>query len=225
MKARGAGAERRRARQSWNGAQSDTAARVRAALRAARSVVVQLRSPGPSTRLRAVPASPESTVSTSLRVRRAVAGDLRALIALENRSFDSDRLSERQWRRHLANSGADVLVADVDGRVGGAAVVFFRRDTRAARLYSIAVDRSLQGRGVGGRLLGAAERAARRRGCDRLRLEVRVDNAAARRLYEKLGYRRTGVRHAYYEDGADAIRFERMLAPARRSAAATSPRP
>jgi ribosomal protein S18 acetylase RimI-like enzyme len=55
------------------------------------------------------------------------------------------------------------------------------------------------------------EKAAADRGCRRLRLEVRQDNAAAIRLYERRGYRRFAARGTYYEDGADAWRYEKCL--------------
>ncbi len=41
-------------------------------------------------------------------------------------------------------------------------------------------------------LLATVEQAARLRGCRELRLEVRIDNATAVRLYERLGYRCLG---------------------------------
>jgi ribosomal protein S18 acetylase RimI-like enzyme len=61
-------------------------------------------------------------------------------------------------------------------------------------------------------LVRALEEEARRRGASRMYLEVRVDNAAAIRLYEKLGYRSIGRREDYYEDGAAALLFARELA-------------
>jgi ribosomal protein S18 acetylase RimI-like enzyme len=45
-----------------------------------------------------------------------------------------------------------------------------------------------------------------------LRLEVRADNVAAIRLYERHGYRRIGRLAAYYDDGADGWRYEQPLA-------------
>lgn len=66
-----------------------------------------------------------------------------------------------------------------------------------------------RGRGFGARLLAAAERAARKRGRNRLRLEVRTRNRAARALYAQ--YRVVGRIDAYYEDGAPALRLERKL--------------
>ena len=80
-----------------------------------------------------------------------------------------------------------------------------------ARLYSLAISAEARGRGVGEKLLVAAERDAARRGSARMRLEVRRDNAAAQRLYLRRGFRVIGERHAYYEDGYDALRYEKPL--------------
>lgn len=146
-----------------------------------------------------------------IRIRRAFAADLDALVALENASFAVERMSARQWRSHLDSRSAEVLVAVRERRIAGAAVLFFRRGSRVARLYSIAVAASDRGRGIGERLLAAVESGARRRGCRVLRLEVRADNASAQRLYERTGYRRFGLRAAYYEDGHDALRYEKRL--------------
>lgn len=154
-----------------------------------------------------MPDSPASVV----RVRRAVAGDLAALVALEEASFVGDRLSRAQYRRHLDSDSALVLAASVSGQLLGSAVLFFRKGSQVARLYSLATQREARGRGVGGALLDAAARQARQRGCHALRLEVRADNAAAIRLYEKHGYQRSGQLTAYYEDGGDGWRYEKAL--------------
>ncbi|HZY32788.1 MAG TPA: GNAT family N-acetyltransferase, partial [Rhodanobacter sp.] len=49
-----------------------------------------------------------------LRVRRAASSDLDDLVALEQRSFNSDRLSRAQYRRHLDSDSALVLVASAN---------------------------------------------------------------------------------------------------------------
>lgn len=146
-------------------------------------------------------------------VRAATPADLDALVALELHAFSGDRMSRTQYRRHVASPGAAVLVADAPGEgVLGSALVFFRRGTTLARLYSIATAPAARGRGIGASLLAAAEQAARDRGCRALRLEVRVDNTAAITLYERAGYRPIGRYAGYYEDGADAWRYEKSLA-------------
>jgi ribosomal-protein-alanine acetyltransferase len=145
------------------------------------------------------------------RIRLARDADRVALIALENRVFSADRLSARQWRHHLRSDSAVVLVAERGDDIVGAAVVFFHTSHRIARLYSIAVAPEARGSGLGEALLAAGERFAKKRGRTVMRLEVRADNRAAQRLYERRGYRRFGVRRGYYEDGADALRYEKIL--------------
>ena len=154
------------------------------------------------------PARHESAV---VRVRRATRDDVDALVALENASFAHDRLSPRQWRRHVAASSVDVWVATREGVLAGAAVVFHRDGIDIARLYSIAVAPQARGGGIGAALIAAAERGARRRGARRLRLEVRTGNAGARHLYERGGFRAFGHHRAYYADGEDAVRYEKVL--------------
>ncbi len=150
-------------------------------------------------------------MTAAFRIRRATLTDLPALLALERSAFTTDHLSARQYRQHLDSPTALVLAAvDATGLLGKA-VVFFRRESDLARLYSIAVADGARGRGIGEALLTAVELAARRRGARRMRLEVRQDNASAMRLYERCGYARFAERRGYYEDGGDAWRYEKEL--------------
>jgi ribosomal protein S18 acetylase RimI-like enzyme len=58
----------------------------------------------------------------------------------------------------------------------------------------VAVKAAYQGKGIGTRLMSAAEEYARSVGCRRLELEVFEQNAEAVRLYERLGYEREGLK-------------------------------
>lgn len=149
-----------------------------------------------------------------VRVRRAELSDLDDLVALEQATFDSDQISRAQFRRHLDSDTARVLVASANRRrFLGTAMVFFRKGSRVARLYSIASLPEARGKGVGTALIEGAETAARQRRCLALRLEVRTDNDSAIRLYERLGYHRLGaVKEGFYEDGSDAFVYEKTLA-------------
>src|SRR5262245_64163002 len=95
------------------------------------------------------------------RVRAARGTDLDALIALEQRVFDTDRLSRASLRRLLSSPSARVIVAEGGSRLAGAAVVLFRARATVARLYSIAVKPRLSGEGMAGALVEAGEGAAR----------------------------------------------------------------
>ena len=138
--------------------------------------------------------------------------DLDDLVALEQGAFDGDHLSRAQYRRHLDSDSAQILLASAGHHTFfGSLVLLFRKRTTIARVYSLATRPEARGQGVGAALLEAAVDAARRRHCRALRLEVRTDNAAAIKLYERLGYQRIGSCRHYYEDGTDAWRYERTL--------------
>jgi ribosomal protein S18 acetylase RimI-like enzyme len=152
-------------------------------------------------------------MTEEITVRAAEMADLDALVDMESRCFDSDQISKRQFRYLLTRANASVMVAERQGMLLGDAVVLFSRATSVARLYSLAVDMEARGRGVGTRLIKAAEKEAWSHSRAYLRLEVRKDNQAALRLYESLGYRRLGELAHYYEDQMDAWRLEKSLAP------------
>jgi ribosomal-protein-alanine acetyltransferase len=138
-------------------------------------------------------------------------GDLDALARLEAVSFPTDKLSRRSFMRFVRSPTADLLVAARSDRVLGYALVLCRRSGRSARLYSIAVAAEEAGRGVGSRLLAAAEARAKARGAERLTLEVRSDNPAAINFYRRRGYQEIGTRKDYYEDGMSARLFSCAL--------------
>ncbi|MDP1697265.1 MAG: GNAT family N-acetyltransferase [Xanthomonadaceae bacterium] len=145
-----------------------------------------------------------------IALRPAHAEDLPALLALEAQ-FPGDRMTARQFRRHLHSASARFQVAQQGVAVIGASLLFFRSGSDSARLYSLIVAASARAQGIGARLLADAEQAARDRDCQWLRLEVRTDNTAAIALYQRAGYRVVGQRPGYYDDGAAALRMQRAL--------------
>jgi ribosomal protein S18 acetylase RimI-like enzyme len=148
-----------------------------------------------------------------VHTRKAEPGDVAALTELEQRVFATDRLSRRSLRRFLTSPSAEVIVAEQGAELAGTAIVLFRPRSVVARLYSISVAPQMGGRGVGPMLLEAAEGAALARGCRAIRLEVHQTNHAAISRYRKSGYREFGRHRRYYEDGGDALRFEKRLVP------------
>jgi ribosomal protein S18 acetylase RimI-like enzyme len=151
-----------------------------------------------------------SASHAQLEIRQARSTDIEALARLEARVFSSDHLSRRSLAALAKSASACLLVAHRGERLIGYAVVLTRRGSRTARLYSIAVEE--RGRGTGLSLLAAAEAAARTRGAERIRLEVRLDNPAAARFYERAGYKPFGHRFNFYEDGMAANLYVRDLA-------------
>lgn len=147
--------------------------------------------------------------SSGMQIRAARLADLDALVELENSSFSTDHLSRRQFRYHLQKPDGRVRVVARDGEIL-AYLLLLRRGT-TGRIYSIAVSAKAQGQGLGRALCTDAERVARDQGLERLRLEVRVDNQPALRLYQSLGYREIAKLPRYYADGQDGLRWEKSL--------------
>ena len=72
-----------------------------------------------------------------------------------------------------------------------------------AHITTFAVDPRWRRRGIGERLLLALLDLAMERRAREATLEVRLSNLAARRLYEKYGFRPVGLRPRYYSDDSE----------------------
>jgi ribosomal protein S18 acetylase RimI-like enzyme len=86
-----------------------------------------------------------------------------------------------------------LLIAELNGKRAGFILMLDTMPDEVTRMPQgfvayMAVETSLRGRGIGSRLLAAAEDEARRRGLPYMGLMVTEDNAAARALYKRAGY-------------------------------------
>jgi len=97
--------------------------------------------------------------------------------------------SERDIVLALGCPTATILAAhDGDGRLIGTVMAGF--DGHRGWLYSLAVDESQRGRGVGAALVGEAEAWLAAHGAPVIRLMVRADNERVSGFYESIGYER-----------------------------------
>lgn len=74
-----------------------------------------------------------------------------------------------------------------------------------AHITNVAVKESFRHQGFGKMLMDALINEAKERKIVAMTLEVRVSNANAVKLYEKMGFKSAGVRPKYYPDGEDAF--------------------
>ncbi|MEB8488324.1 MULTISPECIES: GNAT family N-acetyltransferase [Acidithiobacillus] len=149
-------------------------------------------------------------------IRKPGPGDLNVLAAIENQCFSIDRISRSGLRRFLTRSrqdpwGVRFLAVEHGACVCGYILLLLRRNSLIARIYSIAVMPEHRRTGMARTLLAGAESVAVESGRNRIRLEVREDNAAAIRLYTSIGYQTFGRIEPYYEDRTAAIRMEKPL--------------
>jgi ribosomal-protein-alanine N-acetyltransferase len=106
---------------------------------------------------------------------------------------------ENAYRSELmTNRLASYLVARIDGRIVAYGGMWLMVDE--AHITTFAVHPAWRRQRIGERLLLAFLDLARDRHAREATLEVRLSNLAARRLYEKYGFRPVGLRPRYYSD-------------------------
>jgi ribosomal-protein-alanine N-acetyltransferase len=159
-----------------------------------------------------------------VRIRAGSANDVEFLIAM-GRDSSSTQWNERQYRDlfECASGGASRLVllaefereesnskdtpAEYNARVG---FLIAQQIAPEWELENIVVSAAARRTGLGTRLLSALLDAARETNSAAVFLEVRESNAAARALYEKLGFRETGRRKSYYANPLEDAILYRM---------------
>lgn len=153
------------------------------------------------------PVTPDQVRFEAMRLR-----DLDEVLAIEHSSFPTPWSRASYHRELVVNGYATYLVGRIDGRLASYGGMWVVLDE--AHITNIAVHPQFRGRGLGWLTLTALEARARELEASRMTLEVRVSNHVARRLYEKAGFRGTGVRRNYYSDtGEDAIVMWKDIAP------------
>ena len=103
----------------------------------------------------------------------------------------------------LKKSGCDII-ASQNG------FIVWRVVGDDAEIITIGVAPNARRGGIATAMLTLAESDARAHNATRMILDVAADNAAARKLYETLGYSIDGRRPKYY-DGVDAILMSKNL--------------
>lgn len=106
--------------------------------------------------------------------------------------------------------GVTVVVAEDGGAIVGF-VMIARRSHRRGHIITIDVLAANRRRGLGTQLMEEAHRRLRDRGVASVSLETALDNAAAIRFYEKLGYTTVRRLEGYYPNRLDAWEMAKEL--------------
>ena len=129
-------------------------------------------------------------------VRQGTLDEIDELAQLATEAGETTWRAETFYPACRGDERERVFVCRADGAVIGYAVMALEVDDCA--LYSIAVKPSHRRQGLARTLFNAGVSWARESGKSRCVLEVRVSNTGAIQLYEKLGFRRDGIRKNYY---------------------------
>jgi [ribosomal protein S18]-alanine N-acetyltransferase len=157
-----------------------------------------------------------------VRIRKAVPDDIPFIMRIERECTTAAHWTEQQYRE-LFSAAADCGIRRLALVAEGASSSSEAKSPRDAtpsgfliarhlapewELENIIVAPSARRMGIGERLLNSLLNAARETHSTSMFLEVRESNLGARALYEKLGFRETGLRKSYYTNPLeDAILY------------------
>ena len=140
-------------------------------------------------------------------IRRAEEGDVNEIAELEAVCFKGeDPWSAGAFYNEIVENHDQTLylVAVIDGRIVGYMGVW--RILDEGHITNVAVDPEFRRNHIGEAIIQEMIRLTSEGGTQSWTLEVRVDNEAAIKLYEKMGFKAAGIRPKYYEyDGTDAL--------------------
>ena len=137
--------------------------------------------------------------------RKMTAEDVPFISRLEEETF-SMPWSADSFLEMIGKEDARYYVAEEDGRLlGGCGVLMIAGE---GNITNVAIAPEARNRGIGTALLRHLMAERDREGLTAYTLEVRVSNAAAIHVYEKLGFVSAGVRPGFYEKPVeDALIF------------------
>jgi ribosomal-protein-alanine N-acetyltransferase len=149
----------------------------------------------------------------SPEIREASLEDMDEMHRIEVECFDEDAFTYTELAYCLRSPRFVKLIATVNDEVAGFIIGRLERSGGriVGHIYTIDVKPKFRRRGIGSALLESAERTFISRGAERCRLEVRLDNLAAKKLYLKHGYKPKRVLKNYYGRGFDALELEKNL--------------
>lgn len=122
--------------------------------------------------------------------------DCERVAYIENYAF-SQPWSRQAFEKAVDDKNYIYICAKSDDVISGYAGCQVSFDD--AEITNIAVSYEYRRNKIAETLLSVLIRKAKERGVKRIFLEVRVSNAAARALYEKFGFEKTGRRPRFYE--------------------------
>lgn len=147
---------------------------------------------------------------SAIRLRRCHQADYETLYKIDQACFPPGIAYGRTELNHfLRREGALCILAEAGGVIGGFIVSDQSREM--AHIITLDVLEKFRRRGIGTRLLRAAEESAWSQGARLIVLETATTNKPAIALWTGRGYREAGRHKNYYGAGLDAIEMHKLL--------------
>ena len=130
--------------------------------------------------------------------------DLETLWAIDQACFPPDiSYSREEIASFIAHRGSRTWIAEEGGAIVGF-LIACRQPPKVGHIVTIDVVEPSRRRGVGSKLMDAAEEWAREKEMRFIYLETALDNLPAQRFYAARGYRRYRKIEDYYRNGLAA---------------------
>ena len=139
--------------------------------------------------------------------RQPIALDIPVLVSYDRQLFPYSPWSSAQFKEEFAGIPATryFLVAENEANeIIGYAGVFAPAAEVPADILTVGVISAYRKRGIGREFVHLLETWCIAKGASAMMLEVKVDNVAAIKLYQSLGYLKISIRMDYFGPGQDA---------------------
>ncbi|MFV0344636.1 MAG: GNAT family N-acetyltransferase [Bacteroidales bacterium] len=150
-------------------------------------------------------------MSFQVRAEEALPADLSEITLLEQQCFGIEAFSKQQMRYLLTKANSIFLMIRKDNKISAYIVLLMRKNSKAIRIYSIAVSPEFRGCGLAKLLIEEAVIQANKLNCNSIRLEVSENNKAAIKLYQQQGFVQFGEKQSYYKDASNALLMVKTL--------------
>lgn len=146
--------------------------------------------------------------AAAIRIRQADERDIGEIMIIEKMSFTSPWTVDF-FRGELYNPVGFFYIIEVRKLLAGYIIVWILKNE--AHIANIAIQMDFRKRGYGEYLLRWAIERCRGKGVAMMTLEVNEKNNAARKLYDKMGFKIVGKKAKYYENNENALTLARFF--------------
>ena len=122
------------------------------------------------------------------------------LYEIEIECFEREAFTKQQIAHLLTDYNSVSLVAKVNSEIIGfiIGIIYLERNSPTGHILTIDISPIHRRKGIAQKLLQEIEKIFKEKGVKACRLEVREDNIAALRLYQKFGYKKVAKLKNYY---------------------------
>ncbi|MBN2639762.1 MAG: GNAT family N-acetyltransferase [Bacteroidales bacterium] len=145
-----------------------------------------------------------------IKIREANESDLDFLLCLEKESFEEfQQNSKKSIQYGIKSKFQEIFITEIASKRNSAigSFVLFKYP-KSLRIYSIALLKDFQSKGIGNQMLDFIKARALKNGYLKIILEVDAGNSDLTEWYQSRGFQITGYKKDYYRPGKHALTME-----------------